>query len=188
MAETENYAFIGKTLLSAYKLLHHLNTHSLTPKSGIGAMGYAMASNIRRKMPQTSTLYINDINASACQRFQAELSTHGPIEIVSTAREAAENAKYLVSIVPDAPDVRKVYLDEENGVIAARPDQDRIICECSTIDVKTTREVGEKLMQRGLGLYVDAPVSVRPTSFSQETACITDILPRAASPPPNAAT
>lgn len=123
-------------------------------------MGYAMASNVRQKMPKSSTLYINDINASACQRFQAEYSSHGPIEIVSTARQAAENAQVLISIVPGAEDVKKVYLDAETGIIAARKDSERIMLECSTIDVESTKEVGRKVMDKELGVYVDAPVSV----------------------------
>nr|ABB55462.1 putative 3-hydroxyisobutyrate dehydrogenase [Plenodomus lingam] len=89
-----------------------------------------MASNIRRKMPASSTLYINDINAAACTRFQNEYSTLGPIEILSTAREAADNAKVLISIVPAGVDVKKVYLDHETGVIAARKDKDRLMLEC----------------------------------------------------------
>jgi 3-hydroxyisobutyrate dehydrogenase-like beta-hydroxyacid dehydrogenase len=123
-------------------------------------MGYAMASNIRKKMPSSSILYINDINAAACSRFHNEYSNVGPIETVSTAREAAENAQVVISIVPGAADVKKVYLDEETGVVAARKDAERILCECSTIDVKSTREVGQALKERGLGVYVDTPVSV----------------------------
>ncbi|KAF1949060.1 3-hydroxyisobutyrate dehydrogenase-like protein [Byssothecium circinans] len=133
---TENYAFIG-----------------------LGAMGYAMAANVRKKMPSTSTLYINDINASACERFVCAYSSHGLIEIVSTARDAASNAKYVVSIVPAAVDVKKVYLDEKDGVIAGTKDAERVLCECSTIDVQSTREVGEKLKEHGMGTYVDTPVS-----------------------------
>lgn len=123
-------------------------------------MGYAMASNIRKKMPSSSTLFVNDINPSACERFKAEFGSFGPVEIVSTAREAVENSKFLVSIVPGAVDVKKVYLDEDTGVIASKADPERIMCECSTIDVKSTREVGEKLQERGSGTYVDTPVSV----------------------------
>ncbi|CBX95804.1 similar to 3-hydroxyisobutyrate dehydrogenase [Plenodomus lingam JN3] len=122
-------------------------------------MGYAMASNIRKKMPASSTLYINDINAAACTRFQNEYSTLGPIEILSTAREAADNAKVLISIVPAGVDVKKVYLDHETGVIAARKDKDRLILECSTIDVETTKEVGKTLGDGGWGIYIDTPVS-----------------------------
>ncbi|KAH3966232.1 hypothetical protein HBI56_092830 [Parastagonospora nodorum] len=126
---------------------------------GLGAMGYAMASNIRKKIPKQSILYINDINASACERFKVEYSSFGPVEIVSTAREAAENAKVLISIVPGGKDVKTVYLDEKTGVIAARKDEGRLMLECSTIDVESTKEVGRKLKEEGLGTYIDAPVS-----------------------------
>ncbi|KAF2847587.1 3-hydroxyisobutyrate dehydrogenase-like protein [Plenodomus tracheiphilus IPT5] len=122
-------------------------------------MGYGMASNIRQKMPASSTLYINDINLSACQRFKDQYSSHGPIEIVSTAREAADNAKVLLSIVPAGVDVKKVYLDPETGVIAARKDKDRLLLECSTIDVETTKHVGKTLTDGGWGIYIDTPVS-----------------------------
>lgn len=122
-------------------------------------MGYGMASNIRCKMSPSATLYINDINISACTRFQSEYASYGPIEIVSSAREAAENAATLLSIVPAAVDVRKVYLDEETGVIAARNNSDRLLLECSTIDVQTTKEIGTALAAAQKGTYIDAPVS-----------------------------
>ncbi|KAK1918510.1 hypothetical protein CFE70_001163 [Pyrenophora teres f. teres 0-1] len=124
---------------------------------GLGAMGYAMASNLRKKLPPASTLYINDINASALNRFVKEYSSYGPIIPVSTAREAATYSKVLVSIVPGAQDVKAVYLDEKNGVIAAGNNEERILLECSTIDVESTKEVGRRL--GGMGVYIDAPVS-----------------------------
>lgn len=123
-------------------------------------MGYAMASNIRKKAPPSSILYINDVNQAACAKFKSEYSSHGPVVIVPTARAAAEYSKVVISIVPGASDVKKVYLDEVDGVIASKPDPDRVLCECSTIDVKTTREVGEALNAKGVGTYVDTPVSV----------------------------
>jgi 3-hydroxyisobutyrate/3-hydroxypropionate dehydrogenase len=127
-------------------------------------MGYPMASNIRKNIPKESTLYINDINSASCERFASSHSIYGPIEIVSTAREAAQNARVVVSIVPGAADVKKVYLDEGDGVIAAQPDAERVMCECSTIDVASTREVGTRLKDNGSGTYVDTPVSVCPPS------------------------
>ncbi|USP76882.1 3-hydroxyisobutyrate dehydrogenase [Curvularia clavata] len=151
----ENYAFIGNyTNMPGYEL--SFKKRSVT---SLGAMGYAMASNIRMKMPRTSTLFINDINASACTRFTSEYSSYGTIEIASSAKEAAENARYLISIVPDSKDVRSVYLDEQTGVIAARKDPERIMLECSTIDVQTTKAVGSALQEAGIGTYIDGPVS-----------------------------
>jgi 3-hydroxyisobutyrate dehydrogenase-like beta-hydroxyacid dehydrogenase len=123
-------------------------------------MGFAMAMNIRKKIPASSTLYINDINAGACERFRAEYSSFGPVEIVATAREAAENADVLISIVPGGADVKTVYLDGKNGVIAATKNDERLLLECSTIDVESTKEVGKRLEEGELGIYIDAPVSV----------------------------
>jgi 3-hydroxyisobutyrate dehydrogenase-like beta-hydroxyacid dehydrogenase len=123
-------------------------------------MGFAMAMNIRKKIPASSTLYINDINAAAYERFRAEYSSFGPVEIVATAREAAENANVLISIVPGGADVKTVYLDGKNGVIAATKNDERLLLECSTIDVESTKEVGKRLEEEELGIYIDAPVSV----------------------------
>lgn len=150
-------------------------------------MGYAMASNVRKKMNANVTLYINDINFAACTRFKNEHSSYGKIEIVSTAREAADDSKVVLSIVPGAEDVKKVYLDEDNGIIAARKDEQRVLCECSTIDVQSTREVGEKLQAAGLGTYMDTPVSVRLWKSSTKPH-VADQVIRAACPPQSEAT
>lgn len=128
--------------------------------AGLGQMGYGMATNVRKKISKNSTMYINDINAKACEQFVKECGEYGTIEIVKSAKEAASKSQILISIVPASKHVRQVYLDDENSVIAAPKDENRLILECSTIDAETTREVGDKIMQAGLGRYVDAPVSV----------------------------
>ena len=123
-------------------------------------MGFQMAHNIRHRMPPTSTLFIFDVVASACTKFTEEHQHIGPIVTVGRAREAARNAEVVISMVPGPGDVRKVYLDETDGIIAAEPKDGRLFLECSTIDSATTRAVGEEVMRRVKGVYVDAPVSV----------------------------
>lgn len=123
-------------------------------------MGYGMATNLRKKISKNATMYINDINAKACQQFVKETGEYGPIEIVQSAKEAASRSQILLSMLPASKHVRQVYLDDENGIIAAPKDDNRLILECSTIDVDTTREVGKAVMDAGLGRYVDVPVSV----------------------------
>ncbi|RAK89571.1 hypothetical protein BO79DRAFT_146284 [Aspergillus costaricaensis CBS 115574] len=83
-------------------------------------MGYAMAQNVRKSMPSTGRLYIFGVFRSACERFQTEMEGTSAVVVVDSAREAVEQAPTVISIVPNAADVRQVYLDEENGVIAAR--------------------------------------------------------------------
>jgi len=123
-------------------------------------MGYAMASNVRKKMPASSTLYIYDVYQPSCERFASEYKDLGPIEIAKTVKEAASRSKYVFSIVPTAQNVRQVYLDSDSGLVAAPQDPERLILECSTIDSDSAREVGESLSQSKHGHYVDTPVSV----------------------------
>lgn len=124
-------------------------------------MGYRMAANLRRALPTSTALIINDLDREACEKFKSEFIEYGPIEIASTAREAASQASTILSIVTASAHVRAVYLDEETGVINAPPDADRLMLECSTIDLATTRRIHEKLSAAGMGVYIDAPVSVR---------------------------
>lgn len=131
-------------------------------------MGYGMATNVRKKISKKATMYINDINSKVCDQFVKETSEYGPIEIVQSAKEAASKSQILISMVPVSKNVRQVYLDQENGVIAAPKDNGRLVLECSTIDAETTREVGKAIMDAGLGRYVDSPVSVR----SRFSACL----------------
>jgi hypothetical protein len=162
-SESESSSELEIWLSTTHSSVHLLPTAAKSfanPSIGLGAMGYAMASNVRKKAPADAILYINDINISVCERFKSGHSGYGPIEIVSTAREAVEHASYVISIVPGADDVWKVYLDKTGGVIASKKDPERVLCECSTIDVKSTRIVGGALMRQGLGTYVDTPVSV----------------------------
>ena len=138
-------------------------------------MGYGMASNIRKKLSSRSTMFINDVNSEACDRFVNEHQSYGPVEIVRTAKEAASRAPILVSIVPAAEHVRQVYLDKENGVIAAPQSRERLILESSTIDVDSQREVGKAVIDAGVGSYYDAPVSVSFRSISYTITSTADL-------------
>ena len=129
-------------------------------------MGFGMAKNVREKMPMGSTLYITDVNRAACDTFAATFDTHGPVKIVESAREVAEHAMNIISIVPAAQHVQKVYLDTTTGVIAASRNADRLMLECSTIDAQSSKDVGQKLKEAGVGEFIDTPVSVSPSNFS----------------------
>lgn len=123
-------------------------------------MGYGMASNIRKGWPSSSTLYIVDPNVEMFKKFVHEFSSHGPIVIASSAREAASKTQTLMSMVPNPADARKVHLDRENGTIAAPADGKRLVLDSSTVDPATTREIGQTLMTNGANVYVDTPVAV----------------------------
>jgi 3-hydroxyisobutyrate dehydrogenase-like beta-hydroxyacid dehydrogenase len=123
-------------------------------------MGYGMASNIRQKMPSSSVLFIVDVYRPVCDKFIAEFSRFGRIEIAQSVKEATANAKVIISSLPSITDVCKVYLDEDDGCIAAPADPDRLILECSTIESSSAREIANKLTAAKSGFYVDTPASV----------------------------
>jgi len=126
---------------------------------GLGAMGYGMASNIRKKIPSSSVLYIYDVARPACDKFVSEFGQFGRIEIAQSVREAASNANVFISSLPSMEVVRKVYLDDGNGVLAAPTDPDRLLLESSTNETALAREISEKLAVASKGIYVDTPVS-----------------------------
>ena len=123
-------------------------------------MVYQMAGNLRKKTPASTTLYVNDVDEAICDRFARDFDSFGPVQVVESAKEAASNAKTVVSMVPATRHVQAVYLDENTGIINAPKDSERLLLECSTIDIDSTKEIGLRIMAAGLGAYVDAPVSV----------------------------
>lgn len=96
---------------------------------GLGIIGYGMASNLRKKLPPSTTLYVFDINQEVIQRLVTEFGSYGKIEVASSAKELANSVGTLLSSLPAGPHVTKVYLDSENGVIAANKNPDRLLIE-----------------------------------------------------------
>lgn len=118
-----------------------------------------MASNLRKKLPADTTLYVFDINPDTIQRLRHEFGSYGKIEAASSPRDMANKVGTLLSSLPADPHVKKVYLDEKDGIIAAEKNPDRLIIECSTIQIEFTQELGKKIMGAGLGSFADATVS-----------------------------
>lgn len=63
-------------------------------------MGFPMASNLRRKIPKESTLYVNDVDTAAVERFVKELSSVGPVKVLNTAKEITENSVLYPQFYP----------------------------------------------------------------------------------------
>lgn len=126
---------------------------------GLGVIGYGMASNLRKKLPSSSTLHVFDINQETIQRLITEFSSYGRIEAASSAKDLASKAQTVLSSLPASPHVKKAYLNPENGVIAASKDSDRLFFECSTMEIEFTKELGKTIFDAGLGTLVDATVS-----------------------------
>jgi 3-hydroxyisobutyrate/3-hydroxypropionate dehydrogenase len=63
-------------------------------------MGFPMASNLRKKIPKESTLYINDVDAAAVDRFVKEHTSYGPVKILANAKEITEHSVIASSFRP----------------------------------------------------------------------------------------
>ena len=127
-------------------------------------MGYPMAKNVRQKMPAGAGFWIFDVNKDVCTRFAVEFQEYGPIYIAGSAKEVAQNAFSIASIIPTGAHVRSVYLDPNTGILAAKSnemDKNRVYIECSTIEKEIAVDVASQLQEAGMGQYVDCPVSVR---------------------------
>lgn len=138
-------------------------------------MGYSMAVNLRSKMPSSNLLLICDVSQTLLDKFQKENSSKGPIEVVPNGYEAIQRANTLITMLPTASSVEKVYLDDKTGVIQGAIDashknpQKKLIMECGTIETATilkvaaaTKDAAPKLAAGAALDFVDAPVSGGP--------------------------
>lgn len=115
---------------------------------GLGRMGGPMARNL---LAAGHSLAVFDV----VRRNVDALTAAGAVAAAS-AREAANQAELVMTMLPSSPHVKAVYLGEDGvlaGVGAAVP-----LIDSSTIDPHTARDVASIAAQRGNPM-ADAPVS-----------------------------
>ena len=116
---------------------------------GLGIMGGPMAANLARAGLELSVYTRTREKADA---FAVE---HGA-RAAATAREAAEGADAVITMVPDAPEVEEVLLGEQ-GAVHGLGDGGLAI-DMSTIAPTAARAIGERLGDDGVA-FLEAPVS-----------------------------
>jgi 3-hydroxyisobutyrate dehydrogenase-like beta-hydroxyacid dehydrogenase len=135
-------------------------------------MGYPMALNLRKGLPESCTLLVCDVVPAAISRFQKETDGQGPVEVISNGAEAVQKADVVISMLPDGAAVKKVYLDGSSGILAGAEkalqegqNRKKIIMECGTIETSTILEVAKAAQASSTAsnlTFVDAPVSGGP--------------------------
>lgn len=135
-------------------------------------MGYPMALNLRKALPRTHTLLICDVDPAALRRFQWDCRTLGPVPTISSGFEAIQQANTVITMLPDAAAVKKVYLDPATGILAGaakalteNSEQEKLVIECGTIETATILEVARAAQASPVAqrlTFVDAPVSGGP--------------------------
>lgn len=118
-----------------------------------------MASNLRKKLGSNITLYVYDIAPAVSQRFIDEFGRYGMIEVASSPLDLANKCKTVISSLPMGKHVRDVYTIGDYCVLKAEKYADRLIIDCSTIEIEYTQDIGKIINQAGRGTFVDATVS-----------------------------
>ncbi|CAC9889523.1 unnamed protein product [Aureobasidium pullulans] len=117
-----------------------------------------MAVNLVSKLPATSKLYAYDISKEILGKLQETVGA-AKVQICSSSHEVAESSDVVFTMVPEGSHVRAVYLDSESGVLLANL-ENKILIDCSTIDVATSNAVRQKIASRyPSASFYDAPVS-----------------------------
>ena len=115
---------------------------------GLGIMGRPMARNL---LKAGYALTVHDINRAAVDELVAEGAVAG-----TSPREVAAGVDVLVTMLPDSPEVREVYLGPDGAFEALRPGW--LAIDMSSIAPSTARELAGRAAAGGAEM-LDAPVS-----------------------------
>ena len=116
---------------------------------GLGNMGGPMAANL---VKAGYTVRAFDLSEPALETAQSQ-----GCEVASSAREAAAEADFIISMLPAGKHVKSLYVDGDVPLFDV-VQQGALIIDCSTIDADTARNVADIGEKRGIS-FVDAPVS-----------------------------
>jgi len=106
-------------------------------------------------------LYIYDVSSKALETFVSEVGNDNVV-IAKSAKEVAEKADTIVTMLPEGSHVKSVYLDKEKGLLAAKPasgSSKKLFIDSSTIDTESSVEVGQAVKDSHVGDFADCPVS-----------------------------
>jgi 3-hydroxyisobutyrate dehydrogenase len=118
---------------------------------GIGAMGWHMATNlIRAGHPVT----VHDIDDARTERFVRERNGRS----ARTLGELGAEADVVITMLPNGPIVRDVFVAREDGALAKAMRPGTVAIDMSSSEPAGTRALAAQLKQRGVAL-IDAPVS-----------------------------
>ena len=116
---------------------------------GLGTMGAPMAENLIKAGFEVTV-------HNRTRSREEPLETLGATRAVSPSAAGAD-AEIVLTCVSDTPDVERVLLDPDRGVISGLK-EGGLVVDCSSIAPESTRRIAETFRAVGIG-YVDAPVS-----------------------------
>jgi len=124
---------------------------------GLGNMGKHMATNL---IAANHHVTIFDVNPQALDHFKEQKQA----KLVSVPQQAVENSEFIILMLPNGKIVRDVC--QSNIFPAAK--KGTYVVDCSTIDVRTSKEMAEIAQSKKLH-FLDAPVSGGITGAQKAT-------------------
>jgi len=115
---------------------------------GLGIMGKPMARNLLKAGYQ---LVVYDINIDAMKDLVKDGAEEG-----KSPGDVASQSEVIITMLPNSPEVREVVLGDNGVVDGVRSGS--VLIDMSSIAPLTSKEVSEKLKQKGV-VMLDAPVS-----------------------------
>jgi 2-hydroxy-3-oxopropionate reductase len=128
---------------------------------GLGVMGRPMAQNL---MEAGYELVLYNRTIEKAEEIAGDGAT-----VAGSPREVAESCDVVVLMLPDSPQVEEI-VEGEDGVLEGLK-EGALIVDMSTISPVVTRELAEKLEERGATM-LDAPVSGGEPGAQQGTLAI----------------
>ncbi|WP_312931447.1 2-hydroxy-3-oxopropionate reductase [Pseudomonas sp.] len=115
---------------------------------GTGIMGKPMAHNL---LKAGHDLFVSEHHSKA----PADLTEAGAVALANP-KEVAQEADFIIVIVPDTPQVESVLFDTDG--IAEGLSANKIVIDMSSISPTATKAFAERIAKTGAS-YLDAPVS-----------------------------
>ncbi len=128
---------------------------------GLGIMGGPMAQNL---MEAGYELVLYNRTTEKAEEIAGDGAT-----VAESPKEVAESCDLIVLMLPDSPQVEEV-VEGEDGVLEGLK-EGALIVDMSTISPVVTRELAEKIEERGASM-LDAPVSGGEPGAQQGTLAI----------------
>jgi 3-hydroxyisobutyrate dehydrogenase-like beta-hydroxyacid dehydrogenase len=119
---------------------------------GLGAIGEPIAATLIKA--GFETLVVPHRRRESAERLAAQGAT-----IVDTPKDAAARSDYVLTCVPEGPDLETATLGPDGVIQGAKPGT--VVIDMSTVPPTFTRDIAAKLAEKGI-LMVDAPISGGP--------------------------
>lgn len=128
---------------------------------GLGNMGRPMAMNL---LEAGFPLTIHNRSPAKAEALAALGAS-----VARTPAEVARASDIVLACLPTVRDVAEVFLGAEGVLAGARAGQ--VLADHSTVDIATTRRVGEAASSAGAS-FLDAPISGGPTGAAERSLAI----------------